>query len=331
MPITRSMALPLMPEDVQREIVQSTPEYSTIMKLAMRAPNMTRKQRRIPCLSVLPTAYFSNPGPGNHDEIDQWKQQTEIEWENKYLDAETLNCIVAIPEAVFEDADYDIWAECKPLILEALGKLIDETIYYGIGAPAVWPTAIVTAAIQAGNFTVLGSVINQNTNTNDLYDDIMGIGGVIAKVEEDGYMVNGHIAGMVMRSRLRGLRDNVGNPIFKALFKEGVQGNTVYSLDGSQIFFPRNGAVNSNRALLISGDWTKLIYAIRTDVEWKLLDQAVIQNPTTKAIVLNLAQQDMIALRVRMRIAWQVPNPINRINEDEDTRYPFAVLLPAGS
>jgi HK97 family phage major capsid protein len=325
------MALPLMPEDVQKEIVQSAPEYSTIMRLAKRAPNMTRKQRRIPCLSAFPQAYFSNPGPINKDETEQWKQQTEVEWENKYLDAETLNCIIAIPEAVIEDSDYDIWGECRPLILEALGKLIDETIYYGVGAPAVWPTAIVPAAIAAGNFTILGSVIDPKTNTNDLYDDIMGVGGVISHVEEDGYMVNGHIAGMTMRSKLRHLRANTGNPIFKSLYKEGVQGSTVYSLDGSQMIFPRNGAVDASKALIICGDWTKLIYSIRTDVEWKLLDQAVLQNPVTKVIALNLPQQDMVGLRVRMRIAWQVPNPINRINEDEDTRYPFAVLLPAGS
>jgi hypothetical protein len=39
----------------------------------------------------------------------------------------------------------------------------------------------------------------------------------------------------------------------------------------------------------------------------------------------------MVGLRSCMRIAWQVPNPINRINSDEDSRYPFAVLGNAGS
>jgi HK97 family phage major capsid protein len=293
---------------------------------------MSRKQKRIPCLSVLPTAYFSNPGPTNNlDETAQWKKRTRVQWENKYLDAEELNCIVAIPEAVFEDADYNIWDEVKPKLLEAFGIAFDAAVFYGINAPVVWPTAIVPAAIAASNFVVIGSVTNPNTNTSDIYDDILGLNGVIAKVETDGFMANGHISDMTMRGRLRGLRDNVGNPIFKALYKEGVQGNTIYSLDGAPLYFPRNGVMDPTRSLLISGDWTQLMYAIRKDVTWKLLDQAVIQDVDTKEIVYNLAQQDMIALRACMRIAWQVPNPINRIEEDEDVRYPFAVLLPAGS
>jgi hypothetical protein len=39
-------------------------------------------------------------------------------------------------------------------------------------------------------------------------------------------------------------------------------------------------------------------------------------------------QQDMVALRATLRIGWQVPNPINRLNEVEATRYPFAALIP---
>lgn len=327
--IPRPGAQALMPEEYQSEIVQSVAEQSTVMQLAYRAPDMSRAEKRIPCLSVLPTAYFSNPGPNTVAEGKQWKRLSRLMWENKYIDAEEINVMVAIPIAVLDDAAYDIWAEAKPKLLEAFGLAFDQAVFYGSNAPAIWPDPIVAAAIAAGNFVALGSVLNNNTN--DIFDDIMSPGGVISKVEEDGFMVTGHVAAMTMRSRLRGLRDSNGQPIFKSVFKEGVQGASRYELDGEVCYFPRNGSIIPARSQLISGDWKQLMYAIRKDVSWTILTEAVIQDPDTKEILYNLAQQNMVGLRASMRIGWQVPNPINRLNETEETRYPFAVLGRAGS
>jgi len=278
--IPRSGAEALMPEDYQREIIQGVPEMSSVMALGNRLPNMTRQQRRMPVLSVLPTAYFLNPGPTvRTDESDlSFKQASRMMWENKYIDAEELAVIVVVPENVLDDADYDIWTEVRPKLLEAFGVAFDAAVYYGTNAPASWPDAIVPAAIAAGNFVQLGSL-------GDLYDDIMGVGGVIAQVEEDGFMVNGHVAAMSMRGRLRGLRDTVGNPIFKSLYKEGVQGATRYELDGEQVLFPRNGSIDPAQSLLISGDWNQLVYAMRRDITWKILTEAVIQDPSDGSIL----------------------------------------------
>src|SRR4030066_1573230 len=102
---------------------------------------------------------------------------------------EELNVIVAIPEAVLDDADYNIWNEVKPLLLEAYGLAFDQAVFYGVNAPYVWPTNIVAAATAAGNFVTAGSV-------GGLYDDVMGENGLIAKVEEDGNLVNWPVCGM---------------------------------------------------------------------------------------------------------------------------------------
>ncbi len=320
--IPRSGAEALMPEEFQREIVESAPEMSAVMSLARKAPNMSRQQRRIPVLSVLPMAYFISPGAGGTDADDiKHKRTTRQLWENKYLDAEELAVIVAIPENVLDDSDYDIWAQVRPKLLEAFGQAFDQAVFYGINAPSIWPDSILTAATAADNFVPIGSV-------GDLYDDIMSEDGVIAKVEEDGFMVNGHVSAMNMRGKLRGLRDADGNPIFKALSKEGVQGSTRYELDGEPMIFPRNGSVDQSRSLLISGDWSQLIYAMRKDITWKILTEAVIQEPTSGEILYNLPQMDMVAIRAVMRVAWQVPNPINRVQPDEDERYPFSILAP---
>lgn len=72
---------------------------------------------------------------------------------------------------------------------------------------------------------------------------------------------------------------------------------------------PRTGGFDASKAQLIAGNFKKLVYSIRQDVTVKLLDQGVIQDPSTKEIVYNLAQQDMVALRVDVRMGWALPNP----------------------
>ena len=50
-----------------------------------------------------------------------------------------------------------------------------------------------------------------------------------------------------------------------------------------------------------------------------------VQN-TDGSIAYNLMQQDMVALRAVMRLGWEIPNPINSVEEDKAKRCPFAVL-----
>lgn len=313
--IDRTGAEALMPEEASREIIQGAVEQSAVLSLGTKLPNMARQQRRLPVLSSLPTAYFLNAESDPSDTAK--KKLTNMAWANKYINAEEIAVIVPIPENVLDDSDYDIWGEVKPRINEAIGVVIDQAIFYGIGAPAIWPQALVPAATAAGNVLALGT-------NGDLYDDILGEGGILGLIEEDGFMPTGHVAAMTMRAKLRGLRTQDGVPIFT----RSMQDKSRYELDGEPILFPRNGAVDATESLLISGEWRQLVYAIRKDITTKLLTEAVIQDPADGSIVYNLAQQDMVALRVVMRLGWQVPNPINRLQQVEAQRYPFAVLTP---
>lgn len=306
---TRSDAGALIPEAVSSEIIQGVPEASAVLRLGRRLPNMTRAQLRIPVLSSLITAGFVNGDTG-------LKATASAEWENKYINAEELAVIVPIPEKVLDDADYDLWSEIRPRIIEAFGIAIDSAALFNTNAPSSWPTGLVAGAVAASNSVTYGTGA-------DLYEDVMSENGVIAKVEEDGYYVTGHIATMVMRSRLRGLRDANGQP----LFMTNMQGTPSWALDGAPVEFPRNGAFDAATALMISGDFDQLVYAIRQDITYKMLSEAVIQDAGGN-IIYNLAQQDMVALRVVMRLGWQIPNPINRLQPTEASRYPFAVLVP---
>ncbi len=311
--ISRTDAEALIPEDVSQSIIAGVPEQSAVLRVARRLPNMTTAQRRMPVLSVLPTAYFVDGDTG-------LKQTTEVNWSNKYLDAEEVACIVPIPEAVLDDAGYPIWGEVQPLVQEAIAVTIDAAILHGTNAPSSWPTDIAAAAAAAGNSVDLSVVVGGG---GDLYDAIFGESGSVAAVEADGFMVNGHIAAMSMRGKLRGLRDSTGQPIFM----RSMQPALTYELDGDPIIFPKLGALDPTAVLMFSGDWTQVVYSIRQDVTYKILTEAVIQDNAGN-IVYNLAQQDMVALRVVMRLAWQVPNPINRLQQTEADRYPISILVP---
>lgn len=305
--ITRTNAAALIPEEVSAEIIQGVATTSLVMRLARRLPNMTRAQRRMPVLCALAVAYFVDGDTG-------LKQTTKLEWANKYIDAEEIACIVPIPESVLDDADYDIWSEARPRIIEAMGYLFDRAVLHGTSAPATWPTNIVTAAGTAGNTVALGTGA-------DMYEDIMSENGTLAAVELDGYVPNGHIGAVALRGRLRGLRDANGLPIFVRSIQEGGG----YELDGSPITFANNAGMDASAALLVSGDFSQLVYSMRQDITWKILDQAVITDGAGN-IIYNLAQQDMVALRAVMRLGWQIPNPINLLQQVEASRYPFAVL-----
>jgi HK97 family phage major capsid protein len=126
---------------------------------------------------------------------------------------------------------------------------------------------------------------------------------------------------------MRGLRDSQKQPIFKSIYKEGVQGRTSYELDGTSIFFQRNiQAADANNNLMIAGQWDQLVWAMRQDMTFKILTEATIQDNAGNTMY-NLAQQDMVALRLVMRLGWALPNPAALINENKSTRFPFGVLV----
>ena len=305
--IDRSGAESLIPTQEANEIIQGTITQSAVLSRGRKLANMTSRQYKMPVLDMLPIAYFVNGDTGQ-------KKTTKQAWDKKFITAEEIAVIVPIPEAVLDDAEYDIWAEVKPRVTEAFGKVIDGAILFDVDKPSTWRDGVVTTATKAQSVVTLGA-------SDNLYDKIMAEEGVIAKVEDSGYFVNGHMADISMRAKLRGLKDADGNPIFKS----DMQGATSYSLDGSPMNFPNNGAFDKSKALMISGDFSQLVYSIRQDITFKLFTEGVVQN-TDGTIAYNLMQNDMAALRAVMRLGWEIPNPINALKTDKTKRCPFSIL-----
>lgn len=316
--IDRSSLSGLIPEPVTREIMQGAIAESAVLRMGRRLPNMSSKTQTINVLDALPSAYFVNGEASDSGAGEAFKQTTKMAWDKKKIYAEEIAVIVPIPEAVIDDSDYDIWGEVRPRLNEAFGKVIDSAILFSVNKPSTWREGVVPSAIAAGNGVPAG---------DSIFDDIMGESGLISKVELDGFNPNGAMAAVQMRGKLRGLRDTVGQPIFKT----DMQGATRYGLDGMDMYFPMNGAFDPTQAQMIIGDWSQLVYAIRQDMTFKIFTEGVIQDPATKDIVYNLMQNDMVALRAVMRLGWEIANPINAYNVEKANPFPFSVYGKGGA
>ena len=300
--ITKSDAEALIETQVVNEIFEGVTKQSKALSMFRRLPNMTSDKTKLRILDSLPVAYFVDETKDNGR-----KNITKQAWANKYINAAEIAVIIPIKENVLNDSSIDIWGEVRPRIVEAFAKKIDNAIFFGVNKPTDWREGLVPSIIDAG--------ANVEETNNGLYSDI---NDVMVKVEESGYDVNAILGGVGLKGKFRMMTDTTGQPL-----------NTT-EIGSVRREFMDNGVWNKNTATLVAGDFSQAVYAIRQDVTYKLLTEAVIQDPSDGSILYNLAQEDMVALRVTMRLGWEIPNPVNALNETS-ARFPFAALVPEGA
>lgn len=293
----------LMPEDAAQLISAATQE-SAVMSLFRRVP-MSRAQTRIPVTATLPTAFFVTGDTG-------MKKATQMTWDNVYLNVEDIAVMAPIPQNVLDDAGYDIFGSVKPQIVSEIGRVLDGAVLFGVNKPASWPDSLADAAAAANN------EVAELANDADEGGIAKDISDVMSLVEADGYDVTGFAAVRGMRGKLRGARDTTGQKLLDVSTNE---------IEGQPIYYGGSGlwGTDAGDAELIAGDFRQAVLGIRQDITWTVITEGVITDED-KNIIYNLPQQDMVALRAVFRVAFAVPNIINRDNADADSRYPFARL-----
>lgn len=297
--ITRQNAEALFTEDLVAEIIQGVTKQSAALSMFRRLPNMSSNIMRMRVLDALLMAYWVNDSTDNGR-----KQVTNAAWANKYIVPAEIAVIVPIKEDVLDDASIDIWGEIRPRLVEAIGKKIDQAIFVGVDKPSAWRADLLSSIAQANAF------VTQSSGTT-LYS---AINDAMVKVEESGYNPTGIVGGVDVKGKFRMMLDTAGQPI---------KGTEIDEMPKAYI---DNGAWDKSKAQMIIGDFTQAVYSIRQDITYKVLDQAIIQNPSDGEIMYNLAQEDMVALRVVMRLGWEIPNPITSLQPDEAVRFPFAAI-----
>jgi HK97 family phage major capsid protein len=322
---TSNLSTAMQEPEVYKPIFQAAVNNSAAMTLATRLPDMSRNTRNMTVMNSLPLAYWQSTGTS-------LKQTTNATWKNKTITAEELAVIVMIAEDLLYDTEgtgYDLWAELTPRVGESMGKLIDQAIFHGTSLPATWITN--TSGTAAG--LVAGATAASNTVTAgtgvDLYDDIFGSSGAIALVEAAGFDVNGMVGPISSKGALRQVRaERTATGAGLPLFEQNADGTM--NIGGYRAIFPKNGAIDDTTAALFVGDFSQLVYSVRQDITVKMLTEGVIQNGDGE-IQCNLAQQDMVALRFVFRLGFQISNYVTQAQGTEGSRYPFAVVTPAGT
>ena len=271
---------PLVPTPVSAQIIQEMPQNSVMLQRALQR-RLSSKTQRQPVLDVLPTAYFVSGDTG-------LKQTSAQDWKNVELVVEELAVIVPIPEAYLDDAQVPVWDEVRPRIVEAFGTAIDAACLFGTSKPSTWGNPIYQSAVAAGNVITAGT-------GDDMAQNVAQLGELLAK---DGFPVNAFASRPGLNWKLVGLRATDGHPIYQPDL-QGRPGGTLYGYPLNEV---ANGAWNATEAELIAGDWSKAIIGLRQDISFKMFTEGVITDGSN-AVVMNLMQQDAVALRAVMRLA----------------------------
>ena len=302
--ITRNAVNALIEPSVSKEIIEGVIKGSKALSAFRRLSNMPTSKTKLRVLDSLPLAYWVD-----NDNNNGRKGITQASWDNKYITAAELAVIVPIKDELLDDADVDIWGELKPRIEEAFYKKIDQAIFLGIDKPKEWRADLLTSIINVGATVTPAAGQTLYSSIND----------AMTKVEESGYNPTAILGGVDLKGKFRMMPDTTGQP---------VTGTEIGQLPR---YFMDNGAWDKTLSQMIVGDFSQAVYSIRQDITYDVFTEGIVQDPATGAIKYNLMQEDMTALRVVMRLGWEIPNPITSLAPDEATRFPFASINPGSA
>lgn len=285
----------VIPVEASTEIIAEAPRTSVVLARARRVP-MGSREATVPILTAFPVAYWVNGDEG-------LKQTSEFAIGGKTITAEELAVIVVIPDSVVEDSEVDLWGVARPLLAEALGAKVDEGVLSGGGGvPASWAqfANIIGAAQDAGN-----------TVAYDPADFPASASNLLGVLDTEEFIPTGIVSKSLIRGsgRLAALNANQGGMI------------SPDNWFGVPVDYRNWG--DPADVIALAGDWTKAVIGIRRDIRFEMFSEGVI-NDEGGAIVFNLMQQDLRAIRATFRVAFAVAVPKGASTPED--RYPFAVM-----
>ena len=314
----------VLPKQYTQEIIQALRGRSKALELGRRLPDMRTNELEINVLNSLAKAGWvknaQSPANAEGYELNR-KPVSRIAWEGVTLKAETLACIITISEETLADTE-DFGVQVVPTIsdqvVDAFYQALDATAFFGVDSP--WANFV---GIVAGATAAEAVVEWDGTPGLSFYN---AVSDAMSKVENSGFIPNAIVGAPSLRSAFRNSITNLG--VLTA--EQGEVGALPKHYDYT-------GGFIDSTAYAIVGDFNYLVYAFREDMSMKLLTEATIKDGDREY---NLAQQDMIGFRFKMRLGMALPNPVARVSAEDGSQntlkrgaksYPFAIITKTAS
>ncbi|AGK85752.1 major head subunit [Mycobacterium phage 33D] len=301
--ISRAEVASLIQEAYSDTLLAAAKQGSTVLS-AFQNVNMGTKTTHLPVLATLPEADWVGESATDPKGV---KPTSKVTWANRTLVAEEIAVIIPVHENVIDDATVAVLTEVAELGGQAIGKKLDQAVIFGTDKPASWVSpALIPAAVTAGQAVeVVGGVANES--------DIVGATNRAAKaVASAGWAPDTLLSSLALRYEVANIRDANGNPVFRD-----------DSFAGFRTFFNRNGAWDADAAIEVIADSSRVKVGVRQDITVKFLDQATLGTGENQ---INLAERDMVALRLKARFAYVLGVSATAQGANKT---PVAVVAPA--
>lgn len=289
-------------EEAYASTLLATATQSSAALASIPTVNLGTKITHLPVLASLPTAGWVSESASADDGL---KPTTQATWADRTIVAEEIATIVPVHEDAIADATVNVLDEISRLAGQAVGKVLDQAVFFGTNKPASWVSAALYNAASAASQTV--EVTDGAANA----DDLVGATHQAAKLlAEAGWLPDTIVASLGMRYDVMNLRDANGLPIFRD-----------EQFAGFRTVFCRNGAWDDDTARLLVFDSSRVRIGVRQDIAVKLLEEATVDG-------INLAQRDMVALRVKARYGYVLGTAATSFGAN---KVPVAAVVPSGS
>jgi hypothetical protein len=292
----------IIPEVVAQALIAGTVRQSAALSTFTPVPVGT-KDSVVPVLSRDIEAGWLSTDTG-------LKPVSTPKWDPGELTAEELAVLVPIPNAVLDDASYNISAAMTPLFTRAMARAVDRAALFGVNKPAGWVSpSLLEAATAAGNTVEAGA---------DPVEDLLEAAEMPSV---QGYIVDRAVVrpGWQFAAARQRAHDLIANPA-------GAGTPFPLLLAGLPLYIDPP-AFDASKAASFAIDSSCCLIGIRQALTITLHPDGVIIDADGK-VLLSAVQQDSTIYRAVMRVGYLLAAPPTDAALPPEQRAPVAAVVP---